>query len=91
MDVRIAVLQRGWISIGIYSSHGMMAHLELSATIRRWGTEGKGLGYLASHGPQRETALDYEGTQRFHELAVIKYIDCDPEVWTPVLEGLAND
>jgi hypothetical protein len=91
MDIRIIVLQRGWVSVGIYSNDGMMGRLERSATIRRWGTRDKGLGHLAKHGPQPETVLDYEGTQRFHELAVIKHIDCDAEVWAPVLEGLSHD
>lgn len=78
-DVRIVLLQRGWVYVGKYSQDGSQCKLENASCIRRWGTT-KGLGELVN-GPLDDTTLDKAGTVRFHELSVIATIDCNPEKW----------
>ena len=80
-DVRIVVLQRGWVYIGAFS-RGTTGEcvLENASCIRRWGTS-KGLGELVN-GPLPNTALDAAGTVRFHELAVVNTIDVDGAKWS---------
>jgi len=65
-DVRIVVLQRGWIHIGRYVPVPQTKEVELhnSYNIHNWGTT-KGLGELCS-GPTNKTVLNKnEGIVRF--------------------------
>ena len=80
-DVRIVVLQRGWVYVGLFSkgTNGDCT-LEKASCIRRWGTT-KGLGELVK-GPLPSTMLDAAGTVRFHELAVVNTLDVDGEAWS---------
>ena len=78
--VKILVLQRGWVAIGRYAKDGAEHVLTDASVIRRWGTD-KGLGQLATEGPQRNTLLDKTGTVRAHELATVLVIDADAAVW----------
>ena len=55
-DVRIVILQRGWVAVGRFSQDGSACVLEQASIIRKWGTE-KGLGQLVS-GPLANTTLD---------------------------------
>jgi hypothetical protein len=75
-NVRILVLQRGWVVVGNYSEEGDECVLTDASVIRRWGTT-KGLGQLAS-GPLADTVLDACGTVRAHKLAVVMQIECPP-------------
>ena len=81
-DVRIVVLQRGWVYVGVFSKDAKTGEcvLEKASCIRRWGTS-KGLGELVK-GPTTNTMLDAAGTVRFHELAAVNMIDADAESWS---------
>lgn len=49
-DVRIVILQRGWVMVGRYSQNGDECSLTDCSTIRAWGTT-KGLeARQAAHG-----------------------------------------
>lgn len=80
-DVRIVVLQRGWVYVGNFSrnSNGDCT-LEKASCIRRWGTS-KGLGQLVK-GPLENTVLDAAGTVRFNEMTMVNSLDCDGEAWS---------
>jgi hypothetical protein len=77
-DVRILVLQRGWVVVGNYSAEGDECVLTDASVIRRWGTT-KGLGELVN-GPLEDTVLDPAGIVRAHKLAVVMQIECP--AWT---------
>jgi len=79
-DIRILVLQRGWLSVGEYSCDGEHITLKNSSTIRKWGTT-RGLGQIANDGPTKDTVLDFDGETIVHVLSVIKQIKCDPDKW----------
>jgi hypothetical protein len=82
-DVRIVVLQRGWVAVGRYSKDGAICRLEDSAIIRKWGTT-RGLGELRA-GPIKNTILDPSGLVEFHELGEIFSIHCETDKWIPFL------
>lgn len=77
---QIVILQRGWVAIGDLSKDGEEFTLSNAQIIQRWGTT-KGLGQLATEGPQRETKLTPAGTLRFHELTVVARLDVDVSKW----------
>lgn len=80
-NVEILVLQRGWVVVGEVAREGPYLKVQKAAVIRRWGTEGKGLGHLR-FGPTEETILDPCGEiPRVHELTVVFPIKCDPAKW----------
>ena len=79
-DIRIVVLQRGWVLIGRFAQNGTQCTLADASVIRRWGTT-KGLGELFN-GPTRDTILEKSnGIARFHELTVVLTIDCNHDAW----------
>lgn len=80
-NIKIAILQRGWVMIGRYSEDGDMCALENAYVIRSWGTT-KGVGELALNGKQSGTNLDKAGSVTFHKLTVVALIDCVEEKWT---------
>jgi hypothetical protein len=73
-NVRILVLQRGWVVVGEYSEQGDECVLSNASVIRIWGTT-QGLGELRG-GPLENTILDPCGTVRAHKLAVVMQIEC---------------
>jgi len=80
MEVRIVILQRGWVMVGRYERDGFYGRLHQGAVIRNWGTSGdhRGLGYLASHGPTEETHLEpCELPVEFQELTTVPSFLCD--------------
>lgn len=79
MDVRVVVLQRGWVVVGVYTRDGLNCKLEKASVIRKWGTT-KGLGELRG-GPTRDTVLDPCGTVEFHRLTEVLSMVCDSEKW----------
>ena len=79
-DIKIVILQRGWVYIGKLSTEGDMFTLEDAYNIRRWGTT-SGLGQLALEGKQEETQLDKTGKVTFHILTSVAIIDCNQEIW----------
>jgi hypothetical protein len=80
-DVKIVVLQRGWVAVGRYYKKGNECRLENAYTIGRWGTS-KGLPQLANEGPQGETQLHKsDGAIRFHRSGEVFTIDCAEKKW----------
>ncbi len=80
-DIKIVVLQRGWVAVGRLTQNGPYCVLENAKTIRRWGTT-NGLGQIAKDGPiDGKTILDDAGTIRFHELTIVAAFDCDQSKW----------
>lgn len=80
-DVRIVILQRGWVIVGEFERDGMYGRIRRGHVIRRWGTEGVGIGQLTK-GPTEDTILDpLHGVAEFHELTVIQTITCEAEAW----------
>ena len=81
MDLRIVILQRGWVLVGEWSQKGDMCFINNGSVIRRWGTA-KGLGELAIEGPKEGTILDKEPESEFHISQVIRTIKCEtPKLW----------
>lgn len=80
-DVRLVILQRGWVFVGYYHSDPETgaAWLTGARNIRRWGTT-QGLGELVD-GPTDETVLDPAGTVRFHLMTEVATIEADPDAW----------
>lgn len=79
-DVRIVVLQRGWVMVGRFSQSGSRCALDGASVLRYWGTT-RGLGELVD-GPTEKTKLDPCGRVDFHELTVIASIKVKEEKWT---------
>lgn len=79
-EIRIVILQRGWVVVGYYTEDGDMCTVESAAVIRVWGTT-KGLGEIAEDGPNQNTKLDPCPTLRFHKLTVIATMDCTKSQW----------
>lgn len=79
VDIRIVILQRGWVFVGRYSQDGSKCWLRGASCIRRWGTT-KGLGELIN-GPLSGTTLDPAGEVQFHELTIVATLKCVGEKW----------
>lgn len=77
MDLRIVVLQRGWVVVGEYSEAGEKVHVKNGSVVRRWGTT-KGLGELAAKGPLNDTVLDPIPDVEAHQLGVVFTAKCAP-------------
>ena len=85
-DVKIVILQRGWIFVGIFERDGSDCKLRDASIIRRWGTENKGLGEIAKNGPTAKTVLDKaNGLVQFDYLTVVAMVDCDRAKWESAL------
>jgi hypothetical protein len=82
-NIKIVILQRGWVKVGYFSKEGTECKLEKCATIRIFGTS-NGLGEIAFNGPTSKTKLDKEPCT-FHELTTIAKIDCVEEKWIKYL------
>lgn len=85
-DIRIVILQRGWVMVGRYSQKGDECQLEGAKVVRRWGTT-RGLGELATGGPvDGKTVLDPAPTVRFHALTVVASIACEASKWAALVQ-----
>lgn len=78
--LKIAVLDRGFVYVGLCHTEDGALVITNAQNVRRWGTSA-GLGELASKGPQDQTKLDAAGTVRAPLPAVIHLIDCDSAAW----------
>lgn len=79
-DIRIVVLQRGWVYVGRFEKEGNLCKLHNASCIRQWGTT-NGLPQLVN-GPTSSTKLDKcEGVVEFDWLTVVHTISCNPEKW----------
>ena len=84
-DLKIVVLQRGWVMVGRLERNGSECKLHNASVIRCWGTT-KGLGEIAQEGPKSSTKLDKcGGTVEFDYLTVVCAITCKESVWASVL------
>ena len=80
-DIKIVVLQRGWIVVGRFSREGTQCQLSNASVIRTWGTT-NGLGEIAENGPTSSTKLDKcKGVVEFDYMTVVLTIDCDTKKW----------
>jgi hypothetical protein len=79
-DIRIVILQRGWVMVGEYSRVENDCFLKNCSTIRKWGTS-RGLGQIAMEGPTSETILDKQPDTEFHILTIVASIKCDASKW----------
>ena len=80
-DVKIVILQRGWVMVGRFERKGSDCKLLNASVIRTWGTT-KGLGEIAKDGPTSSTKLDpCNGVVEFDYLTVIATITCDEKAW----------
>jgi hypothetical protein len=79
-EIRIVILQRGWVIVGKYFQIGSKCWIENGYVIRAWGTT-KGLGELAIEGKKENTKLDPIPKTEFHELTIVASIICDQSKW----------
>lgn len=79
-EIKIVVLQRGWVFIGRLEKDGNHCKLHNASCIRTWGTT-KGLPELVN-GATSSTKLDKcEGVVEFDWLTVITTITVNQEKW----------
>ena len=79
-DIKIVILQRGWVYIGILERNGNDCKLHNSYCIRTWGTT-KGLQELV-YGPTSATKLDKcGGVVEFDWLTVVHTITVNQDKW----------
>lgn len=80
-EVRIVVLQRGWVLVGYYSRTGDNCQLQKASVLRNWGTT-KGLGEIAEDGPKKDTKLDpTNGLVEFHRLTEVLTLVAEESEW----------
>jgi len=84
-EIKIVILQRGWVFVGRFKRSGQDCTLTNAYNIRRWGTT-KGLGEIAEGGPTPNTVLDKAGTVQFDYLTVVAMLSCNQEVWKKILQ-----
>ncbi len=79
-EIKIVILQRGWVYIGRFKREGNDCTLSNAYNIRTWGTT-KGLPELVN-GATTSTKLDKcEGVVEFDWLTVIHTITVNQEKW----------
>ena len=84
-DIKIVILQRGWIVVGRFERLGSDCKVSNASVIRTWGTS-KGLGELALGGPTSSTKLDVcHGIVQFDYLTVVATLDCKEDKWASEL------
>ena len=80
-DIKIVVLQRGWVMVGRLEKTGSECRLHGASVIRNWGTT-KGLGEIAGSGPTKDTKIDAaNGLVEFDYLTVVATISCNAAAW----------
>lgn len=80
-EIKIVVLQRGWILVGRFERNGDNCKLHNASVIRNWGTT-KGLGEIAAGGPTSSTKLDTtNGLVEFDSLTMVLSIACNQSAW----------
>ena len=86
-DIKIVVLQRGWVMVGRLEREGSECKLHGASVIRNWGTT-KGLGEIAGSGPTSATKIDAtNGLVEFDYLTVVASIACNQSVWAKHVGG----
>ena len=79
-DMKIVVLDRGFVYVGKVTVDAEWVHIVSAKNIRIWGTT-KGLGELALKGPTSKTTLDDVGIVKAPLRALISLIDTDAKLW----------
>lgn len=80
-DIKIVVLQRGWIVVGRFERKDTQCKLHNASVIRNWGTT-NGLGEIAEGGATPSTKLDKcKGIVEFDYMTVVLTIDCEAKKW----------
>lgn len=80
-DIKIVILQRGWVYVGRFERTGNDCELHNASCIRTWGTT-KGLQELVN-GVTSKTVLDKcEGVVEFDWLTVVHTIAVNKDKWT---------
>ena len=80
-DIKIVILQRGWVMIGRFERKGSDCKLYNASVIRNWGTT-KGIGEIAQNGPTKDTTLDTcGGLVEFDYLTVVALIAVNEKKW----------
>lgn len=80
-EIKIVVLQRGWVLIGRFEKDGTNCKLHDASVIRNWGTT-KGLGELAISGKTKDTKLDKcGGLVEFDILTVVLQLSVNESLW----------
>ena len=80
-DIKIVILQRGWVMVGRLEKNGSECKLHSASVIRNWGTT-KGLGEIAGSGPTKDTKIDAtNGLVEFDYLTVVATISCNAYAW----------
>lgn len=83
-DIKIVILQRGWVYVGRFERNGNDCKLHNASCIRTWGTT-KGLQELVN-GVTSKTVLDKcEGVVEFDYLTVIHTITVNKDKWSALL------
>lgn len=83
-DIKIVILQRGWIYVGRFEKNLNECKLHNASCIRVWGTT-KGLSELVN-GVTSTTKLDKcQGIVEFDWLTVVHTITVNKEVWEKLL------
>lgn len=83
-NIKIVVLQRGWVMVGYFERTGNDCKLSKASIIRSWGTT-KGLGEIAT-GPTKDTKLDKcNGLVEFDYLTVVAMVSCEEKSWATKL------
>ena len=82
-DIKIVILQRGWVYIGRFERNGNDCKLHNAYNIRVWGTS-KGLPELVN-GATSKTVLDKcDGVVEFDWLTVVHTITCNKSAWKQI-------
>lgn len=80
-ELKICILQRGWVMVGRLQRKGNDCVLRNASVIRIWGTT-QGLGELAERGPLPGTKLDpCHGVVEFDRLTMVASIACEEGAW----------
>ena len=83
-DIKIVILQRGWVMIGRFERSGSDCKLHNASVIRKWGTT-NGLPELCN-GKLKDTVLDKcYGVVEFDYLTVIATLTVKEEAWKGAL------
>ena len=79
-DIKIVILQRGWVYVGRFERTGNDCKLHNASCIRIWGTK-KGLAELVN-GVTKDTVLDKcDGVVEFDWLTVVHTITVNQTKW----------
>lgn len=86
--LQIAVLDRGFVYVGLCQINDGTLTITRAQNVRRWGTT-TGLGQLALTGPTGATRLDAAGTVHAPVSSLVHLLDCAPAAWPQMAEEAA--